>query len=382
MMMTDLNLNYEFPICQNSIYLNHAAVAPWPRRTTEAVEQFAQDNLMQGARHYALWENKEAQLREQLQWLLNAPLATDIALLKNTSEALSIVAYGLSWQAGDNIIITDQEFPSNRIVWESLSHQGVEVHQADVSNTPTPEAMLLARVNERTRLIAVSAVQYASGLRLNLSLLGDFCRKNNILFCVDAIQSLGAIKLDVQAIQADFVMADGHKWMLSPEGLAVFYCRPEQREALRLNQFGWHMVEQYRDFDAKTWTPATSARRFECGSPNMLGIHALSASLSLLADVGMSVVEQRVLDNSSYLHDSLKKLPEVEILSPQAVEQRAGIVTFRHQRVTSADLFHYLMKHNVFCAQRGGGIRFSPHFYTPRAQLEQAIERLIHYPQL
>jgi len=369
--------NQEFPLNDDIIYLNHAAISPWPRRAAEAVQRFAIENMTQGSKNYPEWEQKENQLREQLRDLLNAPAATDIALLKNTSEALSVVAYGLTWQHGDNVVITNQEFPSNRIVWESLHNQGVTVRQADISHPIDSEASLLALVDERTRLIAVSAVQYASGLRMDLAQIGQFCRQNEILFCVDAIQSLGALQFDVQAIEADFVMADGHKWMFGPEGLAVFYCSAKQREQLQLKQYGWHNVEDPHNFDAKTWTVAASGRRFECGSPNMLGIQALSASLSLLAEVGMPTVEQQVLANSRYLIEALTQSPDIEILSPQQSHRYAGITTFRHRRIETTALFHQLQKRGIVCAQRGGGVRFSPHFYTPRERLERAVEYVI-----
>lgn len=371
------NLTQEFSLNDNIVYLNHAAGAPWPRRTAEAVQGFAQENMIQGSKNYAQWKQQEMQLRERLQVLLNAPAVTDIALLKNTSEALSVVAYGLTWKAGDNIIITNQEFPSNRIVWESLQNQGVTVSQAQTANTDDPEAALLALVNSRTRLIAVSSVQYASGLRLDLAKIGNFCHANNILFCIDAIQSLGALQLDVQAIHADFVMAGGHKWLLGPEGVAVFYCHPEQRERLQLKQFGWHTVENPYDFGANNWQVASSACRFECGSPNMLGIHALNASLSLLIEVGMANIESQVLDNSRYLLDALGQCADIQILSPLTPNRYAGIVTFRHRQIETTNLFHHLSGQAIICAERGGGIRFSPHFYTPRKQLKWAVEQVM-----
>jgi selenocysteine lyase/cysteine desulfurase len=365
----------EFALSPDLLYLNHAAVAPWPRRTAEAVRAFAEENARQGARDYPRWLQDEAQLRELARALLHAPDTGDIALLKNTSEALSVVAYGLDWRAGDNLIITDQEFPSNRIVWESLANQGVEVRHAKLAGD-VPEEAIFSLGDARTRLISVSAVQYASGLRLDLAAIGAFCREAGILFCVDAIQQLGALDLDVSAIQADFVMADGHKWLLGPEGLALFYSRPAARERLALRQFGWHMTENPHDFEAKTWQPARDARRFECGSPNMLGMTALRASLSLLLEIGMSRVEKRLLENTAWLLQRLAQSPEIEILSPIQPGRYAGIVTFRHRRHSSAALFQELTRQGVVCAQRGGGIRFSPHFYTPREVLRRAVEML------
>lgn len=364
----------EFSLAPELIYLNHAGVAPWPRRTTEAVKAFAEENARWGAWQYSRWIEIESELRERLRALINAPSATDIALLKNTSEALSMVAYGLAWKAGDNLIITNQEFPSNRIVWESLRSLGVEVRVADLDSVEIPETAIIALADEHTRLISISSVQYASGLRMDLHTVGEFCGAENILFCVDAIQSLGAIPFDVQTLNADFVMADGHKWMLGPEGLALFYCRPDLREQLRLTQYGWHMVEDSGNYDKLDWAPAHSARRFECGSPNMLGIHGLNASLSLLQELGMETVAATVLDNAQYLIQGIRANPDLELLTPQDPRRHAGIVTFRHRHADSRTLWRDLLERQVICACRGGGIRFSGHFYNTPQELDRALE--------
>lgn len=368
----------EFPLRDDIIYLNHAAVSPWPLRTADAVYEFTKQNLTQGSLFYPEWLETEALLREQLRQLLNAPSTADIALVKNTSEALSFVAYGLEWQRGENIIISNQEFPSNRIVWESLTEQGVEVRKADLASAETPEDALFALVDTNTRLIAISSVQYASGLRMDLEKIGNFCRERGVLFCVDAIQSLGALPFDVQAWHVDFVAADGHKWMLGPEGLGVFYCRAEVRDRLRLTQFGWHMVEDAGNFDRPDWEPAKTARRFECGSPNMLTIHALSASLSLLLETGTDRVAAQILDNSQHLLQQLARL-DFNLATPLFELRHAGIVSFHHPRYESPKLFDYLRQSGVFCALRNGNIRFSPHFYTPRQQLDHCLELLESY---
>lgn len=371
-----MDLSREFALREDIIYLNHAAVSPWPRRTVEAVAQFAEENAVQGSLDYPKWLESEQSLREQMAALLNAPSSEDIALVKNTSEGLSIVAYGLEWQAGDNVVISDQEFPSNRIVWESLADQGVQVRKADLSAGENPEEALFEQVNGDTRLLAISSVQYATGLKMDLERIGRFCRERNILFCVDAIQSLGAVSLDVQEAQVDFLAADGHKWMLGPEGLGLFYVRPQIRDRLKLHQFGWHMVEDAGNFDRYDWQIARSARRFECGSPNMLGIHALEASLSLLFEVGLDRVQAAVLARSRRLLEAFAACPDLELITPIAPERHAGIVTVRHRRRSEEELFELLRQNGVFCARRGGGIRLSPHFYTPLEQLESAIEML------
>lgn len=362
----------EFDLAPDLIHLNHAAVAPWPRRTRAAVQRFAEENAREGSLHYGQWLATEQRLRERLARLIGAASADDIALSKSTSEALSIIAHGLNWQPGDKILGIAEEFPSNRIVWESLRDRGVIWHGLELAGSAAPEDDLLARCDAHTRMIAVSWVQYARGRRLNLEHLGRACRARGILLCVDAIQGLGAQPFDLQTMPADFVVADAHKWMLGPEGIALFYCRPALREQLRLHQFGWHMVEAMGEFERTDWQPAANARRFECGSPNMLGVHAFEASVSLLEETGL----ERIASAIAARIDRLIALIDArgfELLSPRDPAQRAGILSFRLSGVDHQALWRALMQRKLLCAARGGGIRFSPHFYTDFAQLERAV---------
>jgi len=369
----------EFKLGPDIHYLNHAAVSPWPVRTAESVKQFADDNVINGAANYLEWLDVESRLRDQIKRLLNAPSADDISLLKNTSEALSVVACGIDWHDGDNVVSTDQEFPSNRIVWEAQARHGVEMRKIDVMTDESPESCLINACDSNTRIMAISSVQYGTGLKLNLVKLGHFCRDNDIYFCVDAIQSIGAHKIDIQAINADFVMADAHKWMCGPEGIALFYCRADIREKLQLNQFGWHMVEDHGDYTRNTWSPAKGSRRFECGSPNMLGIHALSASLSLFEEIGMDNVELSIHETTSYLIDKLDNLASIDLLTPRSEQQRAGIVTFKITGKDMSDIYARLMNNRVICAHRLEGIRFSPHFYTEVEIIDNTLEVLSSY---
>ncbi len=228
-------------------------------------------------------------------------------------------------------------------------------------------------VDHNTRLLTISSIQFASGLRLDLERIGDFCKRRGILFCIDAIQSLGAVQFDVQAYQADFVMADGHKWMFGPEGLGVFYTSPEARNKLKLTQYGWHMLKDIHNYENQPWEIHPTARRFECGSPNMLGIHALSASLSLLLETGMDMIEARVLERSDYLIAAIVKNEALVLLSQQSNLVKSGIVIFKHRTIANDVLYDYLQKNGVVCALRGGGIRFSPHFYNSFDEIDRAL---------
>lgn len=366
----------EFPLDAGVYYLNHAAVSPWPRRSADAVKAFAEENMRLGSSNFMRWLETETALRKQLQWLINAPSPDDIALLKNTSEGLSIIAHGLQWKAGDNVVLPLQEFPSNRIVWQSLQKQGVEVRLVEIRADQQAELQLIERMDARTRLLSVSAVQYANGLRMDLQRLGENCRERGVLFCVDAIQQLGALPFDVQACHAHVVVADAHKWMLGPEGIALFYCTPDLREQLQLHQYGWHMVENLYDFDTLEWEPAHSARRFECGSNNMTGIHALQASMGLLQELGLEYISAQIIRHTLHMMEHINRNPRLELLSSMQPERLSGIVTFRHLEKTPDTLYRALSSKGVICAPRGGGVRFSPHFYNELAELDQVFGML------
>ena len=353
----------EFPQAEELKYLNHAAVAPWPKRTREAVVAFARENVTYGASRYHLFNEKENYLRLQIRKLINAPSIDDIALLKNTSEALSVVAAGIRWNRGDNVVTSAEEFPSNWIPWDAQKIHGVSLKKVDI-RVQRPEQALIEACDNRTRVLTISSVQFSSGIRLDLELLGDYCKANDILFCVDAIQSIGAHELDVQKIRADFVMADGHKWMLGPEGIALFYSDAAVRDELNLYQYGWHMTATPDDYDIKSWQPAKSARRFEPGSNNLLGIHALSASLSLIEELGMAYIERELDIRVSYLLERLAEHDRVQLITPVDPGQRAGIVAFKVAGADQQALHKQLLENRVFCALRGGAIRFSPHYYT------------------
>ncbi len=376
-------INGQFPIQEGVAYLNHAGVAPWPKCTADVVCDFARENASCGALHYKAWEETAGALREMLRNLINAESADEIALVKNTSEGLSLVAYGLDWQQGDNVVVGMQEFPSNRIVWESLHKRfGVEVRTVDLHGGASPEQALLSHLDRRTRVLTVSSIQYATGWRMDLDVLGKACREAGALLCVDAIQSLGAAPVDVQASQIDFLAADGHKWMLAPEGVGCFYCRRRHLKTLKLHQYGWGMLQDPGDYDSlygeamlASWAEVGNARRFECGSLNSLGIHALHASLGLLFDTGLDRVFSEVASNVSHLAGGVDQ-DRFQSLTPAEEHRRGGILTVRPRRGEPGALHRQLSKAGVLCACRGGGIRLSPHFYTPREVLDRALECL------
>jgi selenocysteine lyase/cysteine desulfurase len=367
------HLRDQFPIVERGVYCNHAAIAPWPSNTAEAVQRFAAENAQLGPAHYAQWIRLENELREQLALLIGASSSRDIALLKNTTEGISTVAWGLDWMPGDNVVLPAGEFPSNRLPWLAQAERGVEIREVDIRSSAHAESALLEAVDARTRLLAVSAVHWNDGFRLDLHSLGTACKSGGVLFFVDAIQQLGALRLDVQACHISFLAADAHKWLLGPEGIAVFYSSADARPLLRLRQVGWHMFDQPFSFGRTEWTPADSARRFEAGSPNTLGQVALQTSLELLLATGMEEIERRVLANSAALIDGLGRIPGIHVVSRVEIPRRSGIVSFRSGSMPANLVHAALMRAGVTSAVRDEAIRLSPHFYQGNAEIDRVL---------
>lgn len=366
-------LREQFPILATGLYLNHAAIGPWPRCAAEAMQSFAEENMRRGPAAYVAWIEREGALRRDLAKLIGAASEREIALLKNTTEGISTVAWGLDWRAGDNVVLPAAEFPSNRLPWMAQANLGVEIREVDIRAAEHAETALAEAMDERTRLLTVSAVQWSDGFRLDLQQLGRACKERGVLFFVDAIQQVGALPVDVEACHIDFLAADAHKWLLGPEGIALFYARERSLGQLTLRQQGWHMFEDPWNFQREDWTPARSARRFEAGSPNSAGQAALHASVGLLLRQGPQFVAARILENTNYLVTRLSGLPGIRVLSCRDANRRSGIVSFGSDSVSARVLNKRLAAQGVICAVREGAVRVSPHFY----QDEQALESFV-----
>jgi selenocysteine lyase/cysteine desulfurase len=365
----------QFNTKTNFIHLNHARLSPWPQCTRETVIRFTQGMHNATSVQDKKWYEIEQQLRMQLARLLHAPSADHIALLKNTSEALSIIATGLVWQAGDNIVLPLQEFPSNRVVWQALEKQEVQCIFVDLNQHDDPEQALIDACNAHTRLLTVSAVQYSNGLRLDLARLGAFCQiQQPLLFCVDAAQQLGAYPLDVQAMQIDFLVSCGHKWLCGPEGMGILYVNESWLTRLQIQHYGWHMLES-SDFEQQTWKIATTAQRFECGSSNILNSQILHSSLHLFETIGFQVITKALTEHIDYLYAELQAAG-FNITTPALSKQRAGIISFHVPEKESRILCEYFNQQGLVCSQRGENIRLSPHFYLNEEQLKNIVPRI------
>ncbi len=334
---------------------------------------FARENTQAGPRNYRDWIAREKNLRLRVATFIGAHSGEDIALLKNTTEGICTVAFGYPWQAGDNVVIPEGEFPSNRLPWLAQEKHGIEIREVDLRGPDEPEDALIASIDEGTRILAVSSVQYSDGLRLNLGKLGAACRETETFFFVDAIQHLGALSMNAEECHIDCLAADAHKWMLGPEGIAIFYCREPLRSKLELNQVGWHMYDNPWIFERPDWSPSSSAKRFEAGTPNTIGQVALSACLDLFQELGTRKIENAVLRNSEMLLRGLSDLPGVELRSSGERKRLSGIVSFEIRNRNLREVYGRMTRAGVDCALRGGSLRLSPHFY----QDEQVMEKLL-----
>jgi selenocysteine lyase/cysteine desulfurase len=365
-----------FPVTRNLVYLNHAGVAPISSRAEEALRRYLRESTERGAFDYPRAYDAEIERVRGRAALLLGARAEEIAFVKNTTEGLGLVAAGLDWRSGDQVITCDLEYPSNVYPWWSLRGRGVETVMLRGSEGRLP----LERVDEalrapRARLLAISSVQFGSGFRSDLEALGKLCRERGVLLCVDAIQSLGVLPLDVEACGIDFLSADGHKWILSVEGCGLFYCSRRVLDLVEPRVVGWRSVADNTDFDRYQTALQPTAGRFEEGTPNTPGIFALGAAIDLLLELGVGAVGRRVLSLTDHLVEGLRARG-ANVLSPRGPGEASGIVSFALPREEPAETVRRLRARRIFTVERRGGVRASPHFYNTTEELDQLLDAL------
>ncbi|HYH08748.1 MAG TPA: aminotransferase class V-fold PLP-dependent enzyme [Thermoanaerobaculia bacterium] len=359
-----------FPVTRNLVYFNHAAVGPLSVRACEAMERHARDQRDFGALHWREWYAEIDRLRESAARLIGAA-ANEVAILKNTSEGISFVAAGLRWSAGDNVVTTALEFPSNWTPWKRLEERGVECRVAELPAVEAIEPLL----DERTRIVSVSSVAFHNGYVADLEAIGAMCERRGVLFCVDAIQSVGVLPIDVRKAQIHFLAADGHKWMCAPEGAAIFFVAAEKRELLEPIENGWTNIERRGKFIGCSTDWLSDARRFEAGSLNTNGIYGLRAAIELLQEIGIGQVRALALGVAKTLAEGL------DSIGWKAPFLGSPIIGATPPSVEKSILWYHrkLEEHGIVCAPREGLVRFSPHFYNDGddvARIVDALQRL------
>src|SRR3984893_17256945 len=285
-------LRDQFPITRRWAFFDHAAVAPLSAPAVRAITEWAQDMAENGDVNASRWEKRVEEVRELASRMLGAA-KEDIAFIKNTSEGIGIVAEGLPWKPGDNVVTAAEEYPANIYPWMNLKNRGGDVRFVQSRDRRLEIDDVAAAIDDRTRLVSLSMVEYSSGFRNDLDKVGSLCRQRGVYFFVDAIQGLGVFPLDVAQSPIDFLAADGHKWLLGPEGAGIFYVRRELVDRLHPVGIGWNSVIGSRSFSRIELSVKDTAARYEGGSYNMAGLLALAESLQLLLDLGTPEIAQR-----------------------------------------------------------------------------------------
>ena len=360
----------QFPVTKNLIYLNHAAVTPLCRPAAEAMKSLAEEACSFGSLHYGDWMEAYAGLRQATARLINAS-ADEIALVKNTSEGIATVALGIDWQAGDRVIAFREEFPANYYPWHRLAAKGVKLTWLSIYDP----LETIAQALPGARLLAISYVNYLSGYRADLEAIGRLCREQNCFFFVDAIQGMGALPIDVETARIDALAADGHKWMLGPEGHGVLYVRRERMDEIEPVEFGWTNPANYNDYSSRDMTLRASAGRYECGTLNTIGCYGHRAAIELLLEVGIDRIAPEVLERAGQIYAGVRA-KGYEVMVERTEETGSGIVSFRHPAIDARQVVNDLKHRGIFAAPRQGWVRTSPHFYIGPEDVDALLQEL------
>jgi selenocysteine lyase/cysteine desulfurase len=359
-----------FPVTQHFVYLNHAGVAPLCRPAADAMRELALDASNFGSYHYDAWLATYDALRSSAARLTGA-LPEEIAFVKNTSEGIATVAIGLDWRAGDKVVAFKEEFPANYFPWKRLEAHGVSVAWLSIDDS-------LDRVDEAcrgARLLALSFVQYLGGRRADLEAVGEICHRRGCLFLVDAIQGLGAFPLDVRKSRIHALAADGHKWLLGPEGCGILYIQKDLQDSIEPVEFGWTNVARYHDYASRDMALRPDAGRYECGTLNTIGCYGLRAAIDFLLEVGV----ERIAPAVQLLGDRVAQgaaAKGYQVLGERTPSTGAGIVSFRKEGLDSRLVVRRLKEQAIIAAPRQGWVRVSPHFYIGPEDIDRLIERL------
>ena len=363
----------EFPITEHVTHFNHAGVSPVSRRVAAAVTAFINEATVIDAAAQRRWEVRTEAVRTSFARLVGTR-PEEIAFVKNTSEGLSLIAAGVDWRAGDNVIAVDGEYPSNVYPWFGLRRWGVETRMVRPVHGRVRVEDVRALMDARTRVVAVSFVDWNTGARTDLRPIGELCRRCGILFCVDGIQGVGAIPLDDEREHIDCLAVGGHKWLLAPEGCGCLFISQRVIGHISSVLHGWKSVRDADVYLPYHFDPRPDAAKFEPGSPSVLSTYALGAAVDLLLEIGVDQIERRLYELTDRLAAGLRPRG-ANLVSPWGEGERSGILVFRlgddPQR-----LWAELTRRGFVVRVRSGGIRIAPHFYNNEDDIDRLLAAL------
>ncbi|MBL8814382.1 MAG: aminotransferase class V-fold PLP-dependent enzyme [Planctomyces sp.] len=363
-------LRTQMSVVNEWIYLDHAAVAPLPNPVADSMQRWIEEARYHGAAHWNTWRRQIEKLRVLMAGLLNAK-PNEIALIRNTTEGVSIIANGWKWKPGDSVVVPSCEFPSNLYPWLQLRDQGVNVRIVEVqheSSAALVTSAIASACDSSTRIIALSWVDYVSGIRRDLNDLTLVAERCGARLFVDAIQGLGVIPLDVQQTPVDFLAADGHKWMLGPEGAGVLYVKESLLDQLNVSGSGWNSVNHAGDFSNPDLALRNSAARYEAGTYPAVTMTGLLSAMELITAIGIHCIwkQLQIVRDEFCLAAKHAGLNPLEVLP----DEQSGIIACKVSQ-GARELSRSLRNHGIITNIRGGLLRISPHVYnTPEEAAE------------
>ena len=364
-----------FPLtAKGRVFLNHAGTSPLSSRVVEAMTHYLSERTEGAIDTYQNDVAMAIRTKSLIATMINAESPDRIAFCPSTTDAINIVADGLQWKSGDRIMLNSAEFPAN--VWPFLNARrfGVTIDTVRSIDGEFTTDMFERALAPRTRLLGLSAVQFLSGYRANLEAIGEICRKRGIIFAVDGIQAVGAVRMDVQKMHIDALSAGAQKWQMAPHGSGFLYVTEALQEQIHQASLGWLSVSDPYQFYNFKQPLARSARRYEGGSLVIPSLWGMNASLSVLLEFGMEHVESHILALTGILLSRLPSIGRIRLVTPSDPERRAGIVTFDTPPGIDAErLFAALRERSITVAVREGKVRISPHFYNSPEEMEQTV---------
>ncbi len=367
--MNVIEAREEFPYLRSGkIYFNHAATGPLSERVLEGIAKILYEKSEANIDDYLALQAIIKETKNNLALMINTS-PDRIAFVDNTTNGINIIAQGVNWKKGDRVLLNDLEFPANVYPFLNLQKEGVEIDFVKSHDGIVTAGDVISSIKPSTKLISISQVQFLTGYRVDIEEIGKVCKQRGIIFSVDAIQGLGALRLDVQKCNIDFLSAGSQKWMLGLQGLGIVYITEKLQQNISPKYIGWLSVDDawnLLNYDLKL---KTTADCFQGGTLNTLGIYALNASIKFFNEVGFDKVEESVLGNSRYLINKLQEIGVSPVLKNCDVKNLSGIVSFRHDN--SQNIFKELTAKNIHCAVREGYVRFSPHFYNNKEEIDK-----------
>jgi cysteine desulfurase / selenocysteine lyase len=371
---TRQRLRTAMPVTEKWAYFDHAAVAPLTQPATDAMSRWLAQASEEGDTTWLEWSRQLSACRTSTAHMIGAG-EHEIALVPNTTTGINLVVEGFPWQPGDNVITLADEFPTNLYPWMNLAKRGVETRLVPTDEGRVSPDQIAAYCDERTRVVSISWVCYSNGCRRALKPIADVAHESGALFLVDAIQGLGVFPLDVKASEIDVLAADGHKWLLGPEGAGIAYIHEGWLERLEPIGVGWNSVVNAGQFDQIELKLKDSASRYEGGTYNMAGFIGLGASVQLLESLGIENIAAAVLEFTDMAVNELSKIG-AKVFSPREGEQRSGIVLFDLPGRNPQQIRKECLAQGVALNCRAGRLRLSAHAYNNLADLERLLSIL------